>query len=330
MMDQLIQEFPEQLSEALEIGRNATITKHSHPINTVLVCGLGGSGIGGNFIEVFTRNERKVPFLVSKSYELPGYVNEQTLVIFSSYSGNTEETISAFEQAKDLGAKVVCIASGGKLLESARAKGFDFIAVPSGKPSPRACLGYSIVQQLFILNKLDIISDERIQQLEKSVGFLKANQDEIKSKANHIASFLDNKIPVIYSVDAIEPIAIRLRQQINENAKMLCWHHVIPEMNHNELVGWKSENNNVAVLILRTNEDYYRNQVRIEINKEIISKRTGTLIEIFAKGENIMEHSMYLVHLGDWISWYLSELNDTVDAVEVDVINFLKSELAKA
>ncbi len=330
MMDQLIQEFPDQLAEALEIGKKANISNHNHPINTVLVCGLGGSGIGGNFIEVFTRDERKVPFLVSKSYELPGYVNQHTLVIFSSYSGNTEETVSAFEQAKGLGAKVVCIASGGKLLDEAKENGFDYIAVPSGKPSPRACLGYSIVQQLFILNKLDIISEKRINELEKSIDFLKTNQEEIKSKANHIAGFLENKIPVVYCVDTIEPVAIRLRQQINENAKMLCWHHVIPEMNHNELVGWKAENNDVAVLILRTKEDYYRNQVRIDINKEIISKLTGTLIEVLAKGDNLMEHAMYLVHLGDWISWYLSELNDDIDAVEVDVINFLKGELAKA
>jgi len=330
MMDQLIQEFPDQLEEALEIGSNANITKHEHPINAVLVCGLGGSGIGGNFIEVFTRNERKVPFLVNKGYQLPGYVNQNTLVIFSSYSGNTEETISAFKQVKDLGAKVVCIASGGKLLDQAKANDYDYIAVPSGKPSPRACLGYSIVQQLFVLNELGIISAQRIQQIEESVAFLKSNQEEIKSKAAHIASFLDNKIPVIYSADTIEPVAIRLRQQINENAKMLCWHHVIPEMNHNELVGWKAENNNIAVLILRTSEDYYRNQVRIDINKEIISKLTNTLIEIHAKGDNMIEHAMYLVHLGDWISWYLSELNDKVDAVEIDVINYLKGELAKA
>ncbi len=330
MMDQLIQEFPDQLTEALEIGRKATIRQHDKPIHEVLVCGLGGSGIGGNFISAFTREECKVPFLVSKGYELPNFVDENTLVIFSSYSGNTEETLSAFGQAIGKGAKIVCIASGGQLLEKAKEHDFDFIAVPANKPSPRACLGYSIVQQLFILNGLGLISDTCIKQTEATVKFLQDDQEEIMSKAQHVANALSGKMPIIYSVDTFEPIAIRLRQQINENAKMLCWHHVIPEMNHNELVGWTQENNNLAVLYLRSHDDFYRNKVRIDINKEIIGKYTSTLIEVFAKGDNFIEQAFYFVHFGDWISWYLSALREDVDAIEVDVINFLKGSLAKA
>ncbi len=330
MMDQLIQEFPAQLSEALAIGKTATIHAHNKPIQHILVCGLGGSGIGGNFVATLTEKERKIPMLVSKGYHLPSYVNENSLVIFSSYSGNTEETMSAFQQAENTGAKIVCVASGGKLLAQAAQKGYDHIAVPANKPSPRACLGYSIVQQLFVLKGLGLISDKCIQEIEGSVDFLTKEMEEIKNKAQHIANFLEGKIPVIYSTDVIEPVAVRLRQQINENAKMLCWHHVIPEMNHNELVGWREQNEDLAVLILRNKDDYYRNQVRIDINKEVISKYTSTLIEVYSKGQNLVEQCMYLVHLGDWISWYASELYDDVDAVEVDVINYLKGTLAKA
>jgi glucose/mannose-6-phosphate isomerase len=126
----------------------------------------------------------------------------------------------------------------------------------------------------------------------------------------------------------MEPVAVRLRQQINENSKALCWHHVVPEMNHNELVGWTEKNENLAVLYLRNDDDYSRNVVRMDINKKIIGQYAGDIIEVYSKGESLAEKALYLVHLGDWISWYLAELRG-VDALEVNVIDFLKGELAK-
>ncbi len=329
MMDQLIQEFPDQLREALSIGQGIKVSPHAHPIHHVLVCGLGGSGIGGNFVSELTSEERKIPFLVSKGYQLPGYTNENSLIIFSSYSGNTEETLMAFDQALKTGAKIVCIASGGKLIDRAIANGFDYVQVPANKPSPRACLGYSIVQQIFILTKLGLISDKLSKEIDAAANLLDAEMEDIKNRADHIASFLEGKMPIIYCEDAIESVAIRLRQQINENSKMLCWHHVIPEMNHNELVGWRTHNKDLAVLLLRNKVDFSRNQLRMDINKEIINQYTNTFIEIHSKGNNKFERAMYLVHLGDWISWYLSERQPKIDAVEVEVINYLKSELGK-
>jgi glucose/mannose-6-phosphate isomerase len=123
-------------------------------------------------------------------------------------------------------------------------------------------------------------------------------------------------------------VAIRLRQQINENSKMLCWHHVIPEMNHNELLGWRTNTENLSVLYLRNENDYYRNDARIEINQSIVKKYTNTVLEVWSKGNSIIENSIYLINIGDWISWYLSVLNN-VDAIEIDVIDFLKEKLSK-
>jgi len=328
MMNELIQKFPAQLKEAIEIGSKAQIRMHTKSINKVYVAGLGGSGIGANFVSEFVREESEVPYLIGKGYTVPAYVNENTLAICSSYSGNTEETVQAYEHMRTTGAKLVVISSGGKLIEMAKEHGVDYIQLPGGWPSPRACLGYSMIQQLFVLQKLNLISDSSLVNIRSSIDLIKYDLDQIQTIAKSVAEQIHDKIPIIYTSDRMESVAIRLRQQINENAKMLCWHHVIPEMNHNELVGWTSKNDNLAVIYLRNRDDLKRNQVRMDINKNIISDYTQTIIEIYSKGNTLIEKAIYFVHLGDWISWYLSELRG-VDSMEIKVIDYLKSELAK-
>ena len=328
MMNQLIAKFPNQLVEALEIGEAATINRHSETIHKVYVAGLGGSGIGADFVKGFIREESTVPYCVGKGYTIPQHVDKHTLAICSSYSGNTEETLACFNQMLTTGAKIVIISSGGKLIEEAKQRGLDYIQVPSDWPSPRACLGYSIVQQLYILFKLDIIDGAFKDQFRSAIDLIKFDQEAIQAAAKKVAERTYDKLPIIYVTDRMEAVAVRLRQQINENAKMLCWHHVIPEMNHNELVGWTENHPDKAIIYLRNRDDLRRNQVRIEINQKIISKYSDTIIDIFSKGNSLIEKSIYLVHLGDWISWYLSEKKGA-DAIEIDVIDYLKAELAK-
>ena len=327
-MDQLIERFPAQLTEALEIGENATIKAHTQEINKVYVAGMGGSGIGANFVAEFIVGECKLPYIIGKGYDSPAFVDKNTLYIASSYSGNTEETLSALAQVADSGAKIVCISGGGKLIALAKERGYDYIQMPGDWPSPRACLGYSLVQQLYVLYKLNIIGRTTIDQIKSSIDLIKYDQDEIKNKAEKIAALIKGKIPVIYTSDRMEAVAVRFRQQINENSKFLAWHHVIPEMNHNELVGWKDVYENIAVIYFRNKDDFRRNAVRMDINKEVISKYCDSIIEIYSKGQSLVEKSMYFVHLGDWVSWYLAELRG-VDALEVNVIDHLKGELAK-
>ena len=328
MMDTLIDRFPAQLKEALEIGQAAEMTPHNLPINKIYVAGLGGSGIGGDFVAEMIYDECKVPYLVGKGYSIPAYIDENTMVIISSYSGNTEETLTAFDLVEKTGAKIVCIASGGKVIARAQESGYDYIQVPGDWPSPRACLGFSLVQQIFVLEKLGFIGSTIAGQIKSSIDIIKYDQDSIKEEAKKIANLLYGKTPVIYTTDRMESVAVRLRQQINENSKLLCWHHVIPEMNHNELVGWKATRKDIAVLYFRNKDDYKRNSVRIDINKKIISEKTDTIIEAYSKGKSLPEKMLYFVNLGDWISWYMSELHG-VDSIEVDVIDYLKGELAK-
>lgn len=328
MMDQLIARFPEQLTEAMSIGESASINAHDKEINKVYVAGLGGSGIGADFVAEFISDECSVPYTVGKGYQIPSYVDENTLAICSSYSGNTEETINSYNQIIKTGAKVVVISSGGKLIQEAITNGFDYIKVPDNWPSPRACLGYSIVQQLYVMNKLGFISDRFKSEIKASIDLVKFDVDDIQASAKKVADKIYDKIPVIYTTDRMESVAVRFRQQVNENAKMLCWHHVIPEMNHNELVGWTEKHPELAVVYFRNHDDFKRNQTRISINQEIIGKYCDTIIDIFSKGNSLIEKAFYLVHLGDWISWYLS-VHKGADAIEVNVIDYLKSELAK-
>lgn len=328
MMLSLVDRYPAQLQEALEIGAAATIHPHSQEINKIYLAGLGGSGIGGNFTQEFVAGECKIPFIVGKGYGIPAYIDAQTLFIVSSYSGNTEETLAAFDLAKDTGAKIVVVSSGGRLIAMAKEMDLDYIQVPGDWPSPRACLGFSFVQQLFILQKLGMIGTTQIDQIKTSINLLKFDQEDIKAEAKKVADQLFGKLPVIYTTDRMEAVAVRFRQQVNENAKMLCWHHVIPEMNHNELVGWRDKNDDLAVVYFRNKDDHKRNATRMDINKEIISQYAAPIIEIWSKGNSLVERAMYLVHLGDYISCYLADLRG-MDSIEVKVIDYLKGELAK-
>ena len=326
-MQELIDNFTNQLEEAVAIGENAKLSNLNARINHVLISGLGGSGIGGTIVSQLIAKDCKLPILVNKDYFVPAYVSENTLAVFSSYSGNTEETLYALELAEAKKAQIVCITSGGKLLEIAKNKGYDYIQIPSGYP-PRAAFGFSSVQLLYLFHKYGLISNAFKTQLIASISFLRTEKESIKKEAKTVANQLLGKLPIIYSDASFEGVSVRLRQQINENSKMLCWHHAIPEMNHNELVGWREKNENLAVIILRNETDFDRTQQRIELNKEIINNYTSTIIEIWSKGNSILERAYYLIHLGDWVSSYLADLKQ-IDSTEVKVIDFLKGELAK-
>jgi glucose/mannose-6-phosphate isomerase len=326
-MKNQIKTFPQQLKEALNLASSIDLKKSKEEIHNIHIVGLGGSGIGANFVQSFVKSVCKVPITVTKDYKVPAYVGPNTLAIASSYSGGTEETLICLDQYMKAGAHIIGISSGGALESMSKEHGFDFVKLPEGKPAPRACLGYSMVQQLGILHNLGFTDDSFLKDVEKASDLLEKEQAQIQEKAEHIANLLKDRQPVIYACSEMEPVAIRFRQQLNENSKILAWHHVIPEMNHNELVGWRSNNSNAFVIFLRNRTDYIRNQRRIEINKEIISNYAGAVMDLYSRGDSLLMQSMYLVHLVDWVSVYLAELRG-VDAMEIKVIDYLKSALA--
>jgi glucose/mannose-6-phosphate isomerase len=326
-MEHLIDAFPKQLKEALEIGRKAQLKAPGGPYANVVVTGWGGSGIGGKIAAQLVQHEAKCPIEVFHNYYLPGYVGHKSLVIACSYSGNTEETIAAMEQALAKGARVCVVTSGGAMLEMAKSKGLDHIVIPGGNP-PRTMLAYSLVQLFFVLHHFGIIGDGFEGAINTAAGMLEREKADIKKAAMELTDKLLGKRLVIYSEANTEAVSIRFRQQVNENSKELCWHHAIPEMNHNELVGWAGGKDDIAVVIFRHKADHERTQMRMEINKGVFKKYTPNVHEVWSQGDTAFARQLHLINLGDWVSLYWAQKKG-VDPSEIAVINMLKGKLAE-
>ena len=326
-MNDYIDDFSNHLREAIEIANNTSLTYCTKEIRNVLICGLGGSGIGGTIVSDIISPKVDIPITATKDYSIPNFVNEHTLVIANSYSGNTEETLYALEKCQAKGAEIAVITSGGKLKAIAEKNKYNKIIIPGNQP-PRAMFGYAFTELFFMLNHYGIIDDSFKSDFTKAIEILDTEKSDIQEQAMSVAKKMYKQTPVIYVANGFEGVAVRFRQQINENSKMLCWHHVVPEMNHNELLGWRTNVNDLAVVYFRNKSDYDRNQIRMDINKKVISEYTDNISEIWSKGDSLIENSLYHINLGDWVSWYLSEMNN-VDAIEIDVIDFLKGELGK-
>ncbi|HNK42520.1 MAG TPA: bifunctional phosphoglucose/phosphomannose isomerase, partial [Flavobacteriales bacterium] len=326
-MQQLIDAFPQQLKEALAIGRSAKLSAPSGPYTNVVVTGLGGSGIGGRIAAQVVAAEANCPIEVYSNYYLPAYVNHNSLVIACSYSGNTEETIASMEQALAKGARVCVVTSGGAMLEMAQKRGLDHIVIPGGNP-PRTMLAYSLTQQFFVLHHFGIIGDGFEGAIKAAAAMLEEDKAKIQSAAKDLAEKLFGKRLVIYSEASTEAVSIRFRQQVNENSKELCWHHAIPEMNHNELVGWAGGKDDIAVVIFRHKTDHERSQIRMGINKEVFCRHTPHIHDVWSQGDTTIARQLYLINLGDWVSFYWAEKKG-VDPSEIAVINMLKGKLAE-
>ncbi len=326
-MDTLIQEFSTQLKKALSIGQQYQFKTPQRTFSNIVLTGLGGSGIGGSIVQNYVFNTLKIPFWVNKEYTLPAFVGPDTLVIACSYSGNTEETLVAAHEALAQRATVIGITSGGALQSFCEQRQLDCMLLPSGMP-PRSCLGYSITQILFILHHFGLINRSFEEELVAARQLLEANATRYRQMGQELAEKLLGKLPVIYASGPMEGMAVRFRQQLNENSKILCWHAIIPEMNHNELVGWRDDAQDKALVILRTPSDPERVSYRIDINKEVYKQYHPRIIELFAEGESYWEQLFSLVHITDWCSVYLAQMRN-VNATEVRVIDALKAKLAE-
>jgi len=326
-MKELIEAFPENIKEALNIAEASTLKKPVNQTTNIVMCGLGGSGIGAKMVANWLQDELKIPVTQVNDYTLPGFVNENTLVIGSSYSGNTEETTIALEDAKLRGCHIIAICSGGKLEQFCKANDYDCILVPGGNP-PRSALAYSVIQLLHIFATLGFSSHQRKEEMIAAGAFISEQQDEIHALAKEMAAHLFGKVGVYYAETKYEGIIVRARQQFNENSKYLGWHHVIPEMNHNELVGWTGGDERFAPIFFDTGDLHPRNYKRFEISKAAIEKKCGKVLSVNAKGNSFIERSIYLINIVDWASYYLCEMNGA-DIIDIEIIDYLKGELAK-
>lgn len=304
--------------------------------NNILIIGLGGSAIGGDLVRALTERECTVPIVMCRDYDIPGFVNENTLCITASYSGNTEETLAAYEKCHRQGAKIVTLSTGGKLKEMAQRDGAPFCEIPAGY-QPRAALGLSFTAQLLILSKLGLVKDYR-EQLKEAAAYVRdlggrwrSWNDPGENPPLELALNLADKIPIIYgSPGFYGTMAYRWKCQFNENAKAYAVWNVMPELNHNEVVGWegiKNSYNSKAVVFLRGPEDSPRIKARVDLTAKFISKKAGVM-DIYACGENDLQKLFYLILYGDLATIYLAYLYHR-DPSTIESIVWLKGELAK-
>lgn len=335
-MRSLLESFPQQVEEA--IGKASHLSLSVPPGRScIVVAGMGGSAIGGDIVAAALAGSIRKPFIINRDYHLPGFVDSSSLVFACSYSGNTEETLSAYREAKRAGAAIVAVSSGGALADQSTKDGYPWIQIPAGMP-PRAALGHSSIALLGALQALEFIPDST-ESLKETSDLLSELSDrygrasaESENEAKKIARSLKGKVIAIYaSAEILGAVAVRWRGQFEENAKNLAFHHTLPEMNHNELVGWEMPAavlNQIGVVLLRDREDHPQVQRRFELTRDLIQKRAGVVREAWSEGRSRMARIFSTAYLGDFASLYLAYLNE-VNPTPVAVIDLLKDELSR-
>ena len=326
-MRDLVAKFPDQLKKAIEIGENAVLKPSDKTFSNVLICGLGGSGIGARIFAELIDPSIEIPVFVNGDYSIPNWVDKNTLVVISSYSGNTEEVVSCLDQAKNIAGEICSITSGGKVLEESKREGYNVIEIPGDMP-PRTCLGYSLTQFFFLFHHYGLIEARLVDELRNSYPFLESLSSSIEEKARSMYPLLNGKVSVLYSSQVFNPLMVRFQQQINENSKALAWVNVVPEMNHNEIVGWTQKNDQLAVVAVEDDQDNNRVLHRLDYVRRLVSPLVSSYSVIKPEGKTLIEKYFYLTHMFDWISVQIAEAKG-IDAVEVNVITRLKEELAE-
>lgn len=295
--------FPDNIKKGYDLGQGFEIKEK---IDKIIVCGMGGSGISGNIIRDYVKN---IPVFVNKGYDIPQFIDGQTLAFVMSYSGNTEEVISAYEKIKEKTDKIIIITSGGMLGEEK-----NILKIPQGLP-PRCALPYLFFPLLRVLENSGIIKKD--YDIEEIVNNIK-NMDIEKPK--ELASKISNFIPVIYASERYAASAYRWQTQFNENSKTLAHHQVFSEHNHNEMEA--RIDSRYKVIMLRDDEDYDLIKKRMDITKGML----GSVEEVELKGDSYLSKMFYGIYFGDLVSYYVA-VNTNQDPTKIDNIDFLKEKL---
>lgn len=300
-------------------------------IKNIILTGLGGSAIGGELIQNFFRTELKYPYTVNRNYELPPYANEETLVLASSYSGNTEETISALNEAIAKKCQIVCVTTGGKMEEIAKANNIPLGKLQKGY-QPRFALWINFFTLLKTLHSLKLVPDQN-KIVKDSIELLKRKGLEYSQDKNPALDFAESTvgyIPVIYAVsDYNSVIGTRFKGQFNENSKQHSYFAYFPELDHNEIMGWEGyKPNQINIKLINILDEDYHPQVkkRIEITSEVIKKNGGEVVDLKSNENNIKQRLIDLIYFADWTTYYFAVIRG-FDPTTIDNINYLKSRL---
>ena len=314
-----LEKFQEQIVEGYKLGQWIGV---SGKFENIVVCGMGGSSLGGRILKSYIGN--KIPVFVVDDYKLPDFVNNKSLVFSVSYSGNTEETIETYMQAIKRGFNPVVLASGGKLEELAKQNSSQFIRLPSGLP-PRNSYGYQFFSILRVLENSGLV-EKNSGLVEELAVFIGKQKEQAKLKAKQIAEKLVNKIPVVYSSKNLEAAAYKWKKNFNESSKVMAFNNVFPEQNHNEINGFVKPNGNFHLIFIKDKDDHPRIRKRFEMVRKIAGENNIETTDIETKGNNLLERVMDAIYLGDWIGYYLA-LEYGVDPVKTELVWALKKML---
>jgi len=327
--------MPEMLRQAQQFS--AGVSLPARPVSRVIVTGMGGSAIAGDLAADLFYKKAKVPLTTVRGYALPEGVDGETLVIALSYSGETEETVSAVKDAEKKGAQVVCVTAGGKLREIAEAKKYPVFLIPAGY-QPRAALPFLLVCLLAALAKAGVAPDQTAELTEAAALLQKLREEYKPAKpartnlAKQLAKKLFGKIPVVFgTAGTTGAVAYRAKCQFNENSKLTAIANVFPELNHNELVNiaaLRKDDNPFALIVLRDDDDNERVKKRIEITKSLISCQLGGANELAGQGKSPLARLLSLIYCLDHVSVYLALLQG-IDPTPVEIIGRLKKEMAR-
>ena len=332
-MWEFLSTFPEQWKEAVENTKDIELNINKERISNICFAGMGGSAIGADLIRSFCYDSSPYPIQVVRHYEIPGWVDKNTLFIACSFSGNTEETLTALATAREKDAQTIAVTTGGELMVKAAKEEFDYIKIP-GRMPPRAALGYSFVPLYRIFQHLGIV-EERDGALKDTARFLSEQNDLFSNpqdnEALNLAEEINDTLPIVYSdATMMESVNLRWRNQFAENAKTLAYGNTLPEMNHNEIVGWERIvhlTGRLSVILLIDKEDNPRVQRRMEIVEELVEDQTASLHILKTRGQTRLTRMFSLIQLADWTSFYLAIVNN-IDPTPIAKIDLLKSKLA--
>jgi glucose/mannose-6-phosphate isomerase len=331
-----ISELPQQCRDAWTNAQGLQLPDEYRQAEALVILGMGGSAIGGDLLRTLLESECPVPITVNRDYTVPAFVNGQTLAIASSYSGNTEETLAALETARQAGAMLLAITTGGKLAARARELNVPLLTFDY-RAQPRAALGHSIVALISIVCQLGLVSD-KAADLDEAIAMIESWQREInetvplaENAAKKLAMKLHERLSVVYGAGHLSEVARRWKGQFNENAKAWAFFEQLPEMNHNALAGVEFPSDlaeKIAVVMLTSSLDHPRTRVRFQITQEVLSQRGVACESVEARGSNRLAQMLSSIHFGDYVSFYLAMLYD-VDPTSLKVVDYLKRRLAK-
>ena len=331
-----IHEMPRQCQRAWQMASDFDLPLDYAEANKVVILGMGGSAIGGDLISSLAIAESRLPILVHRDYNLPAFVDDQTLLIASSYSGNTEETLSSFEQALSTGARKLVITTGGRLKTVAEANNvpvfsFDYQA------QPRAALPFSLLPVLCFLGKLGFLSDrsaevtEMVDVLEKLSQEINESVPSHSNRAKQLATKLLGHLAVIYGAGIVSGVAHRWKTQLNENSKAWAFHEVFPELNHNAVAGYRfppESASQIMVVMLHSPLLPPRIKQRYQVTCQLLDEAKVSYQIVDSEGTSPLSQVMSLVLFGDYTSYYLAMLYQ-VDPTPIEAIEFLKRKLGK-